>query len=122
MTLKTQKNRFQITNIHAPNVRPQRKIFFDKLKCYVTPKYEVILGGDFNMVENLTIDRQGGNPNTLHQYGLEELNEVKRNCNLIDIWRTQNKFKTQFTYENDILDFNSRIDRLYIWNHAQKKF
>ena len=122
VTVETQKNKFQITNIYAPNIPPQRKIFFDKLKCYVTPKYEVILGGDFNMVENLTIDRQGGNPNRLHQYGLEELNEIKQNCNLIDIWRTQNKFKTQFTYENDILDFKSRIDRFYIWNHARKNF
>ena len=122
VTVETQKNKFQITNIYAPNIPPQRKIFFDQLKCYVTPKYEVILGGHFNMVENLTIDRQGGNPNRLHQYGLEELNEIKQSCNLIDIWRTQNKFKTQFTYENDILDFKSRINCFYIWNHARKNF
>ena len=83
--------------------------FFLKLKGYVTPKYEVILGGDFNMVENLTMDRQGGNPNRQHLYGLEELNEIKQNCNLTDIWRTQNKFKMKFTYENGILDFKSRI-------------
>ena len=74
------------------------------------------------MAKNLTKDRQGGNPNRLHQYGLQELNEIKQDCNLIDIWRTQNKFKTQFTYENDLLDFKSRIDRFYIWNHARKNF
>ena len=61
VTLETQKNKFQITNIYAPNIPPQWKIFFDKLKCYVLPKYEVILGGDFKMVENLILDRQGGN-------------------------------------------------------------
>ena len=119
VTVETQKNKFQITNIYAPNIPPQRKIFFDKLKCYVTPKYEVILGGDFNMVENLTMDRQGGNLNRQHQHGLEELNEIKQNCNLIDIWRTQNKFKMQFTYKNDILDFKSRIDHFYNGNHAR---
>ena len=52
-----------MTNIYDPNIPAQPKIFLEKLKCYVTPKYEVILGGDFNMVENLTTDRQGGNPN-----------------------------------------------------------
>ena len=74
------------------------------------------------MVKNLTMDRQGGNPNRQHQYGLEELNEIKQNCNLIDIWRTQNKFKMQFTYKNDILDFKSRINHFYNWIHAQTNF
>ena len=39
-------------------------------------KYQAILGGDFNMVENLTMDRQEGNPNRQHQYRLKELNKV----------------------------------------------
>ena len=80
------------------------------------------MGGDFNMVENLTLDRQGGKPNRQHLYGLEELNEIKQNFNLKDIWRTQNKFKRKFTHENGILDFKSRIDRFYIWNQAEKQF
>ena len=111
VTVETHTKKFQITNIYAPNIPSQQKIFFDKLKCYVTPKYDVILGGDFNMVENLTMDRQGGNCNRQHQYGLEELNKIKKHCNLTDIWQTQNKFKTQFNYEDDILVFKSRIDR-----------
>ena len=109
-------------NVYAPNIPLQRKTFFDKLKCYVTPKYEIILGGDLNMVENLTMDRQGGNPNRQHLYGLEELNKIKQNCNLIDIWRIQHTFQTKFTYENNVLDFKSRIDRFYIWRDAKKKF
>ena len=68
------------------------------------------------------MDRQGGNTNRQHQYGLEELNEINENCNLIDIWRTQNKFKMQFTYKNDILDFKSRIDCIYLWKSAGKIF
>ena len=74
------------------------------------------------MVENLTMDKQGRNPNRQHLHGLEELNEIKQNCNLIDIWRIQNNFKTKYTYENGVLDFKSRIDCFYIWNQAEKKF
>ena len=60
---KTAKNgTFQITNKYTPNIPLQCKTFFDKLKCYVTPKYEVTLGGDFNMVKNLSMDKQGGKP------------------------------------------------------------
>ena len=66
------------------------------------------------------MDRQGENPIRQHLYGLEELNEINQNCNLTDIWRTQNKFKTKFTFENGILDFKSRTDRFYIWNQAEK--
>ena len=80
------------------------------------------MGGDFNMVENLTMDRQGGNPNRQHLYGLEELNKIKQNCNLTDIWRTQNKFKTKFTYENGILNFKSGIDRFLYLEPSGKKF
>ena len=74
------------------------------------------------MVENLKMDRQGRNRNRQHLYGLEELNEIKQNCNLIDIWGTQHNFQTKFTYENNILDFKSRIDRFYIWRDAKKNF
>ena len=80
------------------------------------------MDGDCNIVKDLTIDRQGGNPNRQHQYGLEQLNEINQNCSLIDIWRTQNKFKMQFTYENNLLDFKSRIDRIYLRKHAGKIF
>ena len=92
------------------------------LNLNVTPKYEIILGGDFNMVENLTMDKQDGNPNRQHLHGLEELNEITQNCNLIDIWQTQSSFQTKFTYENNILNFKSRIDRFYIWSNAKKSF
>ena len=37
VTVETQKDKFQITNIYAPNIPLQRKTFFDKLKSYVTP-------------------------------------------------------------------------------------
>ena len=90
------------------------------LNLNVTPKYEIILGGDFNMVENL--DKQDGNPNRQHLHGLEELNEITQNCNLIDIWQTQSSFQTKFPYENNILNFKSRIDRFYIWSNAKKSF
>ena len=45
-----------------PTYLPAEKICFDKLKCYFTPKYDAILMGDLNMVENLTMDWQGGDP------------------------------------------------------------
>ena len=66
--------------------------------------------------------RQGGNPNRQHQNRLEQLNEIKQNCIVIGNWQTQNKFKTKFPYENNILDFKSRMDYFYIWNQVEKNY
>ena len=77
--MEMQKHKFQITNIYAPNKRLQLIIFCEKLKCYVTPKYKVILDGDINVVEKLTMDRKSGNPNRQHHYRLEELKECVQN-------------------------------------------
>ena len=113
VTVETQKTNFRkqkymlpIYRLH-PHPPAENLLWQTEILCHT---HEVILGGDFNMVEHLTMHRQRGNPNRQHQQGLEELNEIKQICNLIDIWRTQNKFKTKFTYKNDILDFKSRID------------
>ena len=78
------------------------------------------------MAKNLTMVRQGGNPNRQHQHILQELNKIKQNCNLIDIWQTQNNSKTKFTYENDILNFknlSSSHDKSVIerYNERQKR-
>ena len=50
------------------------------------------------MIENLHLDRQGGNPNNTHLMGLENLIEIKQNNNLVDIWqnKTQQKNNTLF--------------------------
>ena len=75
-TVETHKDKFQITNIYPHNIPLECKTFFDKLKCYETRKYKVILGGDFNMVENLTMGWQGRNPNRQNLHGLEELSKI----------------------------------------------
>ena len=59
---------FIITNIYAPNIPKKRKHFFQKLETFITNTNNNILGGDFNMVENIQKDRDGGNPTTQH-YG-----------------------------------------------------
>ena len=116
VTVEAQKDKF----IRSQYTPPQWKIFFDKLKCYVTPKYEVILGRDFNMVENLTMHRQGGNPNRQHQYRLEELNEMKQNCNLIDFWRNSKQIQNPIHIRKRYFGVKSRIDR-FIFGTAWEK-
>ena len=51
--------------------------FYKSLKQYITAKQNIILGGDFNMVEDVLMDRLGGNPNNTHMLGLNFVLAIK---------------------------------------------
>ena len=62
--IEMESSSFIITNIYAPNIPKKRKNFFQNLETFITNNNNNILGGDFNMVENIQKDRAGGNPTT----------------------------------------------------------
>ena len=68
-----EKQNFQIINIYVPTKNSEKPKFYKHLKQYINIKENVILGGNFNMVEDPLLDRQGGNPNNNHMLGLEYL-------------------------------------------------
>ena len=65
------------------------------------------------MIENLSLDRLGGNPNKTHTIGIQSLNQIKNNHNLEDMWRRKNSYKKHFTYHNTENSIHSRLDRIY---------
>ena len=73
------------------------------------------------MVEDILLDRKGGNPNITHTSGLQYLTKIKQTNNLTDIWRKQNPHKTLFTYHNKNQQIHSGIDRFYITNNQKIK-
>ena len=64
-----EKQNFQIINIYDPTRNSMKPKFYKSLKQYITAKQNIILGGDFNMVEDVLMDRLGGNPNNTHMLG-----------------------------------------------------
>ena len=70
--------------------------------------------GDFNMVENIPLDRLGGHPTSRATWGLQALNEFKTTVALTDVWRELHPHKKQFTRHNSLENVHSRIDRIYI--------
>lgn len=97
---------YQIINIYAPTKPSSKNKFYKKL----LEKEKTILAGDFNMVENLFLDRLGGNPSKTHMIGFQKLNESKTKHKLVDIWRKINSHKRLFTYHNADKTTHSRID------------
>ena len=79
-----------VCNIYAPN--KDDPIFFQNareqmimLRCK-----EIILGGDFNLVMDLTKDKKGGKLTT-HRNSLKVIQNNRDNLDLTDIWRDLNK-------------------------------
>ena len=115
------KQNFQIINIYAPTKNSEKLKFYKKLKNYITTKNNLILQGDFDMVEEILLDRQGGNPNNTHILRLDYLQERKQKNKLIDIWRKENPNKRLFTFHNHNQSIHSRIDMFYINKHQKTK-
>lgn len=66
-----EKQIFQITNIFAPKNPLSRNNFYINLLNHINKnnKQNLILVRDFNMVEDLYLDRQRGTPSNLHLTG-----------------------------------------------------
>ena len=71
------------------------------------------MGGDFNFVENTKLDKIGGNPNKGTE-GLFQSNNIKQAYNLIDPYRSLNKYDCSYTWSNNTIGVKTRLDRFYI--------
>ena len=65
-------------NIYAPNI-PRKRKKNQKLEIYIQNSTNNILEGDFNMVEDIPIDRGGRNPTWVVRHGIEYINNIKNN-------------------------------------------
>ena len=115
VTVEVDSLKFQILTVYGPNPteKTESEDFFDYMDHFVDPNLPVVLVGDFNMVEDLALDRQGGNPRSLHTYGWSTLEKFLSKHSLCDIWRTRNPNISRYSWSNDTMDIQSRLDRIY---------
>ena len=104
---------------YAPNPPRERKQFVDQVNNEESSLLPVIWGGDFNFVEDPSLDRTG-TPASYHTAGINQVRIFKNNHNLCDPFRIEYPNSRRFTYRgrpiasNDGLPFQSRIDRFYL--------
>ena len=115
LTVKIDDFEMQLVNVYAkcPINEERSNFFFTQVDNHLASDLPTIMFGDFNMVENIQMDRKGGNPRVTHTYGLKALNELKKAHGLIDIWRRLNPKKKQFTWHCRYDNIESRLDRIY---------
>lgn len=106
----------QLLNIYGytSNTEDAAEIFFYRANQALTFEPPSIILGDFNMVESPSLDRLGGNSRTHHTYGIKNLNELKEDCDVVDIWRTRNPTGRSYTWTSPNGNIRSRLDRIYI--------
>ena len=107
--IKTQDKIITLQNIYAPNNGDQDffKNVFNNLSTFECE--HIVLGGNFNLVQNIPKDKKGGNQTT-HFKSLEEIETIKENMDLTDIWRDLHPSTQRFTWRSNKPEIHCRLD------------
>ena len=92
---------FIIGNVYAPNNEKDQLEFFDNvystLLDFNDEEHPCMIGGgrggDFNLIKDLDLDREGGTMKTTYKRSCALVEKLRNDFDLIDIWRVRNKTK-----------------------------
>ena len=87
--------------------------FLDSLAVWVNSSRQVIVGGDFNFVDNLTLDKVGGNPRE-GNHGSDMWRRVCQCGGLSDPFRRFFKNNVVTTWSSGDKSVACRLDRFYV--------
>ena len=103
----------KLVNVYAPVVPKERINFLSSLYKYLPGRYITILGGDFNCVTNVSLDKGGGNSD-YGEIGADKLRTICDDFNLVDIFRNKYPSKREYTWCDSSKTIVVRLDRFYI--------
>lgn len=111
---------FTVLCLYAPANHSERKAFFaDTLLPYLQknpPAEKCLIGGDFNFVENPSLDRTSLNAGGIA--GLTEWAELSESFDLIDAFRKFHPKRKTYTFLSAAHKMQTRIDRMYCSQNA----
>ena len=118
--LITEHGQMNIINSYAPNQIRERKEFINSIDRYISGNEVKILGGDWNCVENLRLDKIGGNPNNDNERA-RQIENIKKEYDLKDPFRTKYGNEKCYTWSCDHSGIKTRLDRFYVSNDLLKQ-
>ena len=83
--------------VYVPTIPSERRIFIRNLEAYLITSRELIIGGDWNCVEDLKLDKMGGKEDR-ETDGLNEIIQIKHDFFLKDSFRTKYPKEIQFSF------------------------
>ena len=95
--IETEQKCITLATLYAPNVDDPRsfEIVFEHLLDFECD--EIIIGGDFNLVLNIDMDKKGGLART-NSKSQEMVNDLAAQLDLIDAWRIINPDSRKYTW------------------------
>ena len=106
------KQLYDIVSIYGPNKPYLRENLVQSLTDLTINTQNTIIGGDFNIVEELK-ERLVGTINNTHLLGYENLKKLIQIQNLHDTWKKVNPEKIELTYHRHQSNIYSRLDKIY---------
>lgn len=104
---------YRLICTYMPTNSQDRKNFIKKLQLLLHTSKKIIWGGDFNFVESLILDKEGGNFER-GSVGVNEFSSVKTDFDLVDVYRNLYKNQKVFTWSDSSDAIHCRLDRFYI--------
>ena len=89
--------RFTLAAIYAPNTDSPEYFSSLRQKIESIPNNDRIIGGDYNLVLNLLLDKRGGK-NTTHIRAQNLILQWMNDTELVDIWREQHPNEETYTW------------------------
>ena len=107
--IETEQKCVTLATLYAPNVDDPRffELFFDHLYDFECD--EIIIGGDFNLVLNIDMDKKGGLART-HLKSQEMVKDRAAQLDLVDAWRTINPDSRKYTWRRRKPEILCRLD------------
>ncbi|KAJ8030141.1 hypothetical protein HOLleu_26461 [Holothuria leucospilota] len=100
---------FSLVCIYGPNIDDPRfyRLVFNQLENLQCDN--VICGGDFNFVFNLSLDKQGGAQKTNFK-ARDECLSFMDHFTLVDVWRERNPLSVGYSWSSNISNIRCRLD------------
>ena len=124
LEVEIQKKPYVLINCYAPNLETEQvSVLNDILRKLtnfeISDDTKIIFGGDFNVILNLKLDADGGNP-SLKSNSINVLNKIISENDLIDIWRVCHPEERRFTWRKKTLFLRRRLDYFFLFNILQE--
>ena len=113
LCINIESTSIQLVNVYAPNIPTERKNFFNNIFNYAKLGFPTIVGGDFNCIEDVNIDKWGGSP-LYGEAGKIELINFLNNFNVTDIYRHVKPQGREITWRDKNGTVGCRLDRFYL--------
>ena len=101
----------RLINVYCPNNPLERRLFIKRLDTVLSTSKDIVMGGDFNCVENTQVDKNIYNE-SLGTAGRNEIFDLKRDFDIHDPFRVNFPNKVLYTWSGR--GIYCRLDRFYI--------